>query len=277
MGWVEDALAREKGRKEAEVAASNSDLGYVGGFISSTLSGVGEMFGMEPFPSAERFRGDYPVSGFISEFGSAVVPYVGWEATLARAPRLAAGLEGVAGRLGLNAATRPIAAGAANIAIRYSPVELSRLGAGYFITDDWDKYSGLMADVGLSTMLAGGIGGLGGFLRSGGKATRGLVGRVAEAPVGLAAPFELRMSKAPSATTLGDEPMEAVQQKLFQEALTERPVQNKAVHALVEESEPRAVVGLNVLFKESQTAKGLTRQKLMQNDGTWTLGEAGNQ
>lgn len=282
MSWLDDYLAEQRGQKQAQIA---SDPGYIGGFISSAISGVGEMFGMEPFPTAERFRAQNPISGVVSELSGALVPYLGWEGVLAKSPRLATSL-GRAAEAIASPTKRPILHGAANLTIRYSPVELSRLGTGMFISEDWEKYQGLMADVGLSTMLAGGIGGLGGFLRGGGKAVNRLTGRVAEAPVGLAAPFEYRLSKSPTATTLGDEPMEAVQQKLFREALTERPspirveggkrVRPAAVHALEGMDEPKAVVGLNVLFNESKNAKGLLRRKLMQDDGTWTLGEAGN-
>lgn len=282
MSWVEDYLARQKGQREADVA---SDPGYIGGFISSAVSGVGEMFGMEPFPTAEKFRAENPVSGLISEMAGILVPYVGWEGVLAKTPRLAASLEGAAARVGLDVAKQPIKAGAVNLAVRYSPVELSRLGTGLFLTEDWEKYGGLMADVGLSTMLAGGIGGLGGFLKSAGKRAPSLAGRIAEAPIGLAAPFELRIARSGNATPVGDVPLETIIQQRIRESLTERPapisVQGKksrpaAVHALEGNDAPKAVAGVNFLFNPSKNTKGLLRRKLMQDDGTWTLGEDGN-
>lgn len=285
MGWAEDYLARQKGAAARQAAIDNStDPGYFGGFISSAFSGVGEMFGMEPTLNAERFRRENPVSGFVSELGGALVPYLGWEGVIAKSPRLAASLGGMAERVGISAIKSPVTHGAASLAIRYAPVELSRLGAGYFITEDWDKYQGLMADVGLSTLLTGGFGGIGGFLRSGGPAREMVGGRIAEAPTGLAAPFEYRLSQSPTATTLGDVPLPQVRQNLFKEALTERPVLKRgegrpirapAVSAL-EGAEPGQTLGLNMLFNLSKNEKGLLRRKLMQDDGTWTLGDEGN-
>lgn len=285
MGWAEDYLARQKGRAARDAAIDNStDPGYFGGFIGSAFSGVGEMFGMEPTHTAERFRRDYPVSGVVSELSGALAPYIGWEGVLARSPRLAATLGGAAEKIGISAISRPVAHGAANLAIRYAPVELSRLGAGYFLTEDWDKYQGLMADVGLSTLLTGGFGGIGGFLRSGGSAKQLVAGKIAQAPTGLAAPFEYRMSKAPSATTLGDVPLQQVQQNLFKEALTERPILRRgegkpirsAAVSAIEGAEPGQMLGLNVLFNESKNTKGLLRRRLMDDAGNWTLGDDGN-
>lgn len=285
MGWVEDSIARSKGRQARDAAIDNStDPGYFGGFVSSAFSSLGEMFGMDPTLNAERFRREYPISGVGSELAGSLVPYVGWEGVIARSPRLAATLGGAAEKIGISAINNPVAHGAASLAIRYAPVELSRLGAGYFLTDDWDKYQGLMADVGLSTMLTGGFGGIGGFLRSGGKINDLVNGKIAQAPTGLAAPFEYRMSKTPGATTLGDVPLPQVQQNLFKEALTERPVLRRgegkpirsAAVAALEDATPGQNTMLNALFNESKNEKGLFRRRLMGDDGNWTLGDEGN-
>lgn len=267
MGWIEDQLAAQKGLADRERAISaDNDSSYIGGFIGSTLSSVGEMFGMEPSVGAEQFRREYPGSGLASEIAGALVPYVGWESVLARTPRLATTLGGAATKLGINPLTQPIRHGAISMAVRYSPVELSRLGTGLFITDDWDKYSGLMADVGLSTMLAGGIGGLGGYLKSTGKAAPALIGRTKQAPQGLADFAELRIIQGGNATPANPaETIEMVKQARVRGSFTERPITGeKAVHALKENSEPRAVFGLNRwIFKENNSPKGLLRQKLM--------------
>lgn len=289
MSWLDDYLAEQRGQRDQAAA---SDPGFFGGFALSAISGVGEMFGMEPHPIAEKFRLDNPVTGFVSELAGFTIPYVGWEGVLARAPKLAKSLEGAATRIGIKATERPVLAGATDLAVRYAPVELSRLGTGMFLTEDWDKYQGLMADVALSTMLAGGIGGLGGFLKSGGKTVDRITGQIKEAPVGLAAPFELRIARAGRATPVnpGETIDDVIQAKIF-ESLTERPAPVRsgpkgeklarpsrptAIHALEGNEAQGAVVGLNTLFNTSTKTKGLVRRKLMQDDGTWTLGDEGN-
>lgn len=286
--WAEEFLARQQGQQQAKQAGS-ADLGYIGGFVSSGVSSIGELFGMNPFPSAEEFRQENPVSGIVSELTGAIVPYAGWEAAIAKVPKIAQGIDRAVSLTKLSPVTQPVRHGMASMAIRYAPVELSRLGVGLFTTDDWDKYQGLFADVALTTMLAGGIGGIGGFLRSGGKRSLSdYHGRVAEAPIGLAAPFEYRLSFSPSANVIGEVPMETVQNRLVKEIFTERPMKGgpgatparaRAVTALENSEEPKAVVALSSLFNLSKPGakKGLIRQPLMQADGTWTLDEAGNQ
>lgn len=288
---VDRYIAAQKGAAERQAAIdSTTDPGYLGGFVSSAFSGIGEMFGMEPTLNAERFRRENPVSGFASELTGALVPYVGWEATLARAPRLATRLGGVAEKIGISPIARPVSHGAANLAIRYAPVELSRLGAGMFLTEDWDKYQGLMADVGLSTLLTGGFGGIGGFLRSAGPAKELVGGRIAQAPMGLAAPFEYRIARGGNATTLGDVPLETVKQNLLKEVFTERPPVKEVVNKLGKKSlqrspvitalegieEPARTIGLNTLFTLRKNPKGLMTQRLMDEGGNWTLGDDGN-
>jgi hypothetical protein len=286
MSWVDEYLARQQGQQQAQQAgAANSS--FLGGFISSGVSAVGEMFGMDPFPSAQTFRDEHPYAGVASELLGGVVPYVGWEGAIAKVPALAEGLDGLVNATKIDKLANPIKYGAANLAIRYAPVELARLGTGLVTTDDWNKYQGLMADVGLSTLLTGGIGALGGFIHSGGSVERTLSGRLAEAPIGWAAPFQLRLADSPTAEVIGNAPIEQVKQDLLRETFLERPLQGKAgsapvrapaVGSLEGVEEPKAAVQLSTMFNESKAAKpqGLIRQKLMKTDGTWTLGDDGN-
>lgn len=287
--WVTETLKMQKGARERQAAIeASTDPGYLGGFVSSALSGIGEMFGMEPTLNAERFRRENPLGGLASEMTGVLVPYVGWEATLARAPKLAKSLGGAAEAVGISPVKRPITHGAVNLAVRYAPVELSRLGTGLVLTEDWDKYQGLMADVALSSALTGGFGGIGGFLRSAGPTQRLVDGRIAQAPTGLAAFAEYRIARHGNVTTLGDVPLEDVKQNLFKEVFTERPpvvrgseklVRTGVVNALEGVTEPSKVAWLNTIFNagtKPRSATGLTRLKLMDENGNWTLGDEGN-
>jgi hypothetical protein len=304
MAWLDDYLAEQKGRQQVKQAGA-AHSSFLGGFISSGVSSVGEMFGMDPFPTAETFRNEHPYAGLASELVGGVVPYVGWEGMIAKVPAIAKGLEAATAATKIDRFASPIKYGAAQLAIRFAPVEIARLGTGLVTTDDWSKYQGLMADVGLSTLLTGGIGGLGGFIRSGGSVEKMLSGRVTQAPIGWAAPYELRLSRSPTATVIGNAPMEQVQQDLMRETFLERPVtggtggtpkRGQVVSALEGvdasglkrapaitalegvENGPKAAVQLSTLFNESKakSPKGLIRQRLMQDDGTWTMGEDGN-
>lgn len=283
MPWLDQYTAKQVGAQQAQA----NDIGAIGGFVSSAVSAIPEMFGANPFPSAEAFREEHPVAGVVSELAGGLVPYAGWEGIVAKVPSIARGLEAATALTRLDPLAQPIRYGAAKLAIKFAPVELARLGTGLFTTDDWDKYKGLMADVGLSTLLTGGIGGIGGFLKSGGTLEKALKGRIADAPLGLAAPFELRLSNAPDAQVIGNAPLGEVQQNLMKETFQERPLRGStgsapvrapAVTGLEGVEEPKAAVQLSSLFNESKgdNPQGLIRKRLMDNAGNWTLGEDGN-
>lgn len=150
--------------------------GFGAGFVSSVVSGMGEMFGMPTLETAQRFRNENPTSGFISQLISPLPEYSAMY-RLSKLPKFASALErgtvATARGLGIDAATAPVRAGMIREVLRFAPLEASRLAVGGLAFGAFDDNhvidSDLFADVALSTVITGGIGGIGGYFRAGGR------------------------------------------------------------------------------------------------------------
>lgn len=292
---ADDWLAKWDGAQAARDAAQRSSqpkeggvldtFGPLGGFAASAASAIPEMFGQRPTAAAEEFRTAHPWAGVASEIIPTLIPYAGIEAAVAKVPALAKRLEqgtALAGRgfglarNGITAADNPIAYGAVKEMVKFSPLELGRLGVGMATTpsDDWGD---LMADVGLSTALAGGFGGIGGFFRAGGKLLP-QAGRVVGADMGLAPTFERRMLReVPDAQVTGSLPADEVARELDTRVLFETPSQNvpngvKARYVTsLEGGTPESDSLVNLLFKADNTKgvkTGLDRRLLAEGDAS---------
>lgn len=188
------------------------------GMVMSTLSAVPELFGTNPLPGVQQWRDEHPISDIATQLAGIAIPYAGM-AKLSAVPRAAraleAGVEGTLKAFGATAARSPIASGALKEFYRFTPLELSRLGTGFAIDADMGD---MFADVALGQAIAGTLGGLGGFLRAGGKAVAGS-STVAEAEWGLLPNFELRIAQMPESTIIGPQSKEQKIYDLTQEAL----------------------------------------------------------
>lgn len=171
------------GQDKARVKAFSrpeDDPGYLGGFVASAFSGLPELFGADPTPTAEAFRTENPIAGFVSGLSGMAVPYVGAELAVQRLPGLAKRVDdlstGALNRVfggSVKAQESPVLKGIARELIVNAPVEASRLAVGATMYPD--NMGDLLSDVGVSMALTGGIGGLGGLFRLGGP-------RVGKAP-----------------------------------------------------------------------------------------------
>lgn len=176
--------------------------GAFGGFIASAASSVPELFGAPVTAEAQAYRMNNPWLGFGSQFVGPVGVY-GAVYKASKAPKLANALEKSTewglGRLGLAADSAPIRAGMMKEFIRYTPLELTRIGTGMTF---WpDNYGNMLADVGISTIATTAMGGLGGWLRTAGTAAGGSLKKVAEADIGTMPTWELRMAREGSKLT----------------------------------------------------------------------------
>jgi len=284
------AANQPQGMAAAQQTASQGWLGqtvdntYVGGFLNSAISTLPEMFGQNPTPQAQAFRDANPVGGVVSSLAAGLIPYGGIELAVARLPKLAAAVEGgtaLAGRgfglakSGITAAENPIAYGAVKEMVKFAPFELGRLGVG-LATAPSENYGDLLADVGLSTVLAGGFGGIGGYFRSGGKLLPDM-GRVVGADFALRPTFELRMAATPGAEVSGSMSLADARQTLMQQVLTETPsnnlpagVKGRYVQDL-EGGSPETDGLVNQLFKVDRTKgtlTGLDRRLLTESDAS---------
>jgi len=139
---------------------------YLLGFGASALSSIPELFGAQPWDTAEAFRTANPISGIASEMLGFAVPYLGAEAAVAKSPALAARLAGatesLVGRAGMTAAESPIASGAARELIINAPIEATRLATGALLFPDnfEEQFGNVATDVALTGALGAGFGAL---------------------------------------------------------------------------------------------------------------------
>jgi hypothetical protein len=248
------------------------DAGPIGGFLASAGSSLFEMVGQSPTETAQTFREQNPIAGVASEILPVIIPYTA-AFKLSTLPKAAAALERVVAKTGLEAG---FAQGAVREAVRYAPFELGRLGVG-LATAPQENWGDLFADVGLSTVLAGGFGGIGGYFKAGGKLLP-KAGKVVGSEPALAPTFELRMAKTPDAVIEGGADKADFIQRKAQEVLLERPtdnitkgVQSSYVHNL-ENGNPESDRLVNSLFNvkraEQETLTGLNKRLLTEGPET---------
>lgn len=215
----------DKQTKVQDIVDNGSQNGYLGGFLESTISSVPELFGVEATPEAQAFRINNPVSGFATQLVGGGGVY-GAAFKLSRVPKVAAALDASVARLGITAASSPIVAGVVRETVRYAPLELSRLGAGLVLTDTSEDYGNLLADVGINTLLTGGLGGIGGFFRAGGKITPKR-GEIPGSDVGLLPTFEFRLGLDDAGQIAGDVERQQIMHSIKQEVFDSLPVTTK--------------------------------------------------
>lgn len=201
---ISETFDREHSRVAARQAeAANPYYGPLEGAGASMVSSIGELFGMDAPVSVETWRQQHPVLDVASSLAGMLVPYVGVELATTRIPSAARALtsvtEGTLKAFGTTSARSPILGGALKELYRYTPLELSRLGTGWALDADMGD---MFSDVALSQAIAGSLGGVGGFLRAGGRAAE-RAAKLADAPEGLLPNFELRLAKDPESTILG--------------------------------------------------------------------------
>lgn len=254
--------------RDGRDAQGNLDTGYLGGFASSVASAIPEFVGADPTPAAQKFRDANPVSGVISE----LLPTFGAYGAVFKAsqlPKAAAALESTVARTGLSAVESPIAYGAVKEIVRYSPLELGRLGIG-FATQPSDNWGGLLADVGLSTLLNGAFGGIGGFFRGAGK-VQDSFGHVVGSDLAFAPTFTLRMARTEGSQLTGGLDKAVVENDLVRAVLTENPydaplkgARGRFVDELDGAKDVAESAEINGLFKARSSSKGLTKRKLLE-------------
>ena len=209
-----------------------------------------------------------------------VAPYIAMGALSATArgvKMLDSPMSAIPGVRALSAAAQPIRYGAAREMLRYSPLELSRLGIGFAMADSSDDYGNMLADVGLMTMLTGTVGGIGGFFRAGGTVAPE-TGKVVGSDFAFKPTFALRMSRGEGAQVTGDLPLGDVQNALMKEVFTER-IGSAAIQGLrpryvaaLEGGTPETDALVNSLFRPSSGKAGsLVRKPLMDKNGLWTI------
>jgi hypothetical protein len=277
MSWADDFLNERKGAAAASspAPAVNNPFaeqpGFIGGMIASGLSSLPEMFGAQPTETADVFRAQHPIAGFVSEMIPAALPYVGIEAAASRLPSVGravqAGTDLITGRLGLGIgeealAAAPIRTAMAKNAVMFTPFEVSRLAVGGLTNPE--HLDSLFGDVLLSSAFTvGGAGVLGGLVRAGGKVLKSAESRVLGADLFTAPTFELRQSLEPGAEMVGGTSVLEHRAQLTQKVFAEEPprsgIDNKQlpyIQNMVGATSKEDVDLNNALFKLSDKKKG---------------------
>ena len=142
-------------------------ISYLQGLGISGLSGITELVGWT-LPGAEEFRRENPVAGFVSQVGSASVPYLGWFAAAKKVKNVAS----VISKIG-NLEKSPIVAGAAREAVTLLPFEVGRVGASQLLPMAQSSLSDMTNSAIFDLTLSAGVGGLvHGFAAAGRRAPR---------------------------------------------------------------------------------------------------------
>lgn len=224
----------------AEIDRRGSQNSGVLNFGISALSSVGELFGMPATPEAESFRNRNFWAGLGSQLVGGAVPYVGWfrlTQTARAASLVDRGTAGVLNFFNKTEIANPIIGGAVREFVRFTPLELTRLGVGFSVFPE--NTGELLADVGISTVLTSAFGGAGGWLSSAGKTVREASSRVVDAPLGLAPTFELRMAREGS-PIIGTQDRDAFIFQRTRDVLNAIPEQAKPVLGRGSARAPRA-------------------------------------
>ncbi len=256
--------------------------GFIGGFIESAMSSLPEMVGYRPTDPAVQFRAEHPVAGFVSEVLPTMAPYGGMFAlsqTARGAAALSKGMRGAevaAKAVGLGSlAERPVISGAVKEMLRYSPLELGRLGVGAYLNPD--NVGNLFADVALSTAFAGGFGGIGGYLREGGKVATSARDSVLAGQENMFAHpvVDLRHTRLPEVQATADPvARDALEGELTRSILNDPPIKSKSGAFVpliqgVKNGTDRTAIKLNTLLKPNRAAAGersFDRRKLWEGD-----------
>lgn len=145
----------------------NDFTDWAGLFGKSAVQGLGEFVGMKPSADVKRFRAENPVAGLASELAGFAVPYVGWEAGLARAaPKFVSSINKIG-----NIKKNPFVVGAAREAIKLAPLELGVRQLGNMAVGD-ESIPEMLGENAVNLAMGAGIGGLlHGVLAAGGKRT----------------------------------------------------------------------------------------------------------
>lgn len=273
-------------QKKVEERAAPSDMTYIQGALSSTVSAIPELFGTDALPGVEAWREQHPVADLVTNLAGMAIPYAGM-AKLSTVGRGAAFLEGATeGTLkafGTTSLKSPFVGGALKEFYRFTPLELSRLGTGYAIGADMGD---MFSDVALSQTIAGALGGVGGFLRAGGNVVKRAWGQVADAEQGLLPSFELRLAQEPDSKIIGTMDRDQFIFQKQQEALQyvpERPDKGMKGQYLynLENSTPETGGFLESLFKpnpsnlgeEALAARPVDIRQLHTDGKAWSVGD----
>lgn len=228
-----DSKTRAAGIIRSQIDSGELKPNYFTGFVSSTLSSIPEMFGMRTPVESEVFRIQNPWSGFASQLIGAAGPY-GAAFKISKLGTMSKALEaGVAGGTrflgGASVTAAPIRSGMVREFLRFTPLELSRVGVGYAAFPVEERRDGLLWEVGTSMALNAAFGGVGGFVTGAGKARAARkFEKAATGHSGFLPTFELRNMKD-IATQWTDDVVDktSVIEKKVREVLTLRPGRGK--------------------------------------------------
>lgn len=174
---------------------------YLTGLVSTALSSLPEFFGMAKPVETEVFEINNPWTAFAAGLvgpGGAYAAAFKFSKLGKIAPVLEKATERGLGFFGTTAAKSPVWGGVMREAVRYTPLELSRLGVGFTV---WpDNTDNLLGNVAMDMAMNSAVGALGGVLsKEGSKRAVRAIASVIKKDIGLHPAFELRLMKEAAA------------------------------------------------------------------------------
>lgn len=266
---LDDGAKREQARSIAWQAQSEGTS--QSGFVDSAVSSFAELFGQQPTPQVEAYRMQNPVGGLVSE----LVSPIGWYGAafkLSKVPKGAKMLDrgmDLFGKYG-DDLSHPVTAGIIRETLRFSPAELGRLAGGLAIPAEEQDWGRLFADVGISTLLTGGVGMLSGMFTGAGKVISEAAPRVVGAEVGLRPTFQMRMALDEGAEVVGaprSEAMQRWQTEVFKEELGKNDTLFRTLAGAEGDADRAAVESLFRVQSNFGKTRDITRRMIFESDG----------
>lgn len=151
--------------RQMQLSQPGSSSGSGGGFIQSAVSSMTrELIGLDAPASVERWRARNPAAGLASQIVGFGVPYVGWLKASSKLTRFDAFVRGLGESAG------PVGRAALQSTTRMAPFEAGRIGLSVLAGGDVGSTA---LDAAINLGLEGVLGGVGGALRSFGRAETG--------------------------------------------------------------------------------------------------------
>jgi len=250
--------------KASTVQLGGDSYDWMGNFLMSGVSSMGELVGIHPGETTMNWRAQNPGAAMLSELGGTMVPYAGWLGATAKIPKYMKVVNAI-GDLG----KAPVLTGAMRGAARLAPFEAGRVLASQVVGDE--SLGDMLGSAGMSLALEGGIGGvLSGIAAAG---TRNLPLNKIVPGFDIASPPQLQVRYLQAAIEKGgidprnlNQVTEALKKLRQRSRLEILPEGVRYVQDLEGEAPKKSLDAINRMFKPNGKS-GLQRRRFITWDG----------
>lgn len=246
-------------------SSSGNVSDWFGSFVESGVAGMGELVGITPSSTVQKWRQENPLAAFLSEVGGMAIPYVGWFSATKRVKSFDRAINSIG-----DINKRPFLAGAAREAARFAPFEAGRVLASQVVGDR--DIADMSSEAAINLALGAGIGGaLESILSAGSRA----VPLASLAPgIDVAAPLQIQqryLEELKATPNILPENAANIEFKLreFRDLARQESLPPKSRYVGVLEDRPVGGENLSKLFITDTKASTLRRRKFVHGRGNF--------